>query len=172
MTGELIEFPRGYKVGREEVLDWTQCMSITRERREDGSEFCICWIGTFALVTTDGGGWQPDEGAALGVDPDGGTRIDGEWRDQLGELPDETQQERPRWPMFTALELGQRIAEAATMVLPAVDYAFEIGGSFEHLERTVRTLDADPEFSGELAQMFGVALQMLWLAEESRRRQG
>lgn len=54
--------PSGLKIGRELLHDWTQSLVITRERDDDGAEVCICWVGTFSLITTDSAGWFPDEG--------------------------------------------------------------------------------------------------------------
>jgi hypothetical protein len=167
---DLLFLPSGFKVGRERLHDWTQSLVVTRERDDNGSEVCICWVGTFALITTDGGGWWPDEGAALGVKPDGTTVTDGNWRERLGDLVEESEQSRPRWPLDLGLLLARMLAQRATLLLPAVDEAFEIGGSLEHLKNTIATAATDPNLLTEDGQVWVLALGLLWLSEEERRR--
>lgn len=167
---ELSCLPAGFKIGRERLHDWTQSLVVTRERDDDGTEVCICWVGTFSLITTDGGGWWPDEGAALGVKPDGTTVTDGNWRERLGDLLEESEQPRPRWPLDLGLRLARLLAQRATLLLPAVDEAFEIGGSLEHLDNTIAATDYYPNLATDEGRVWVVALGLLWLSEEERRR--
>lgn len=165
-----LPFTGGYNVGREALHDWTQHLVITRERGDDGEEFCICWVGKFALITTDGGGWFPDEGAALGVMPDGTTVLATDWNARFGESMEETEQAIPRWPLAKALTIAQCLADAATGWIPTVDASFAAGDTLEQIEQ------ASSEFLGYSAvtenlqaSLLGMALVMLWLSEESRR---
>jgi hypothetical protein len=164
-----IPFTGGYHVGREALHDWTQHLTVTRERGDDGDEFCICWVGAFSLITTDGGGWFPDEGAALGVLPDGTTVLDTDWRSRLGESAEETEQAVPRFPLAQALTLAHYLANAATGWIPAVDASFAAGDTLADLEAASNELLSSAMRDDFQASILGMALVMLWLSEESRR---
>lgn len=165
----LAEFPRGFHVGREALHDWTQHLKVTRERNPEGAEFCICWVGTFALITTDGGGWWPDEGAALGVKPDGTTVTDGNWRERLGDI---TESDLPRWPLSNGLETARQIANAAAGWIPAVDASFDAGDTLDQLEAAVKEFFVTNPVDNEEANLLAIALVLLWLSEDERRVAG
>lgn len=164
--GGLIDLPRGFRVGREELHDWTQHLKITRERDDDGSEVCICWVGTFSLITTDGGGWSPDEGAALGVKPDGTTVTDGNWRERLGDV---NEQRVPRWPLSKGMEMARQLADAATGWIPAVDLSFAAGDTLDQVVAATEDFFVTNPVEDERANLLALAFVMLWLSEESRR---
>ena len=163
---DLAEFRRGYQIGREALHDWTQHLKITRERDADGAEFCICWVGTFSLITTDGGGWFPDEGAALGVKPDGTTVLDDNWRGRLGDVAERS---TPRWPLSKGLELARHLAEAATGWIPAVDLSFAAGDTLDQVEAATEDFFVTNPVDHEGANLLAIAFLLLWLSEEERR---
>lgn len=164
-----IEFPRGYRIGRETVHEWTQHLVITRERAEDGADVCVCWIGTVALITTDGGGWFPDDGAALGVLPDGTTWLEPEWNERFGESVRETEQPFPRLPLSKALPIARFLAEAATRWIPLVDRSFAVGDTLEQIEEATSDFLESAAVRDTEASLLAMALVLLWLTEESRR---
>lgn len=165
-----IEFPGGYRIGRETVHDWSQHLVITRERAEDREDVCVCWIGTVALITTDGGGWFPDEGAALGVLPDGTTWLEPEWNERFGESVRETEQPYPRLPLAKALPIARFLAEAATRWIPLVDRSFEVGDTLEQIEEATSDFMQSPAADDQAASLLATALVLLWLSEDARRR--
>ena len=164
-----LPFTGGYNVGREALHDWTQHFVISRERGDGGEEFCICWVGNFALITTDGGGWFPDEGAALGVKPDGTTVLASVWSERFGESVDETEQAVPRWPLAKALTIAHYLANAATGWIPAVDASFAAGDTLEQVEEASSAFLDSAAVDDLQASWLGMALVMLWLSEETRR---
>jgi hypothetical protein len=170
----MIDLPRGFNLGRETVHDWTQRFAITRERDGDGSDQCICWVGTFSLITTDAGGWFPDEGAALGVKPDGTTVTDGNWSDSpvLAEAIEDSKRNEPSMPLAWALRLAQQMAKAASAFLPAVDASLDAGDTLEQFEAAMDEYLAS--FAGETREgvLLGAAFGLLWLSEQARRDEG
>ncbi len=175
-----IEFPAGFRVGDQEVRDWTQHLAISREVQPDGDEWCVVWIGTFDLIMSESGGWQPEDGAALGVRLDGSTVLDPNWREHLAEDVEVSELRTPRYPLAKALWFAVHIAATASGFLPAVDDAFERGATFEQLiavvgvhldEMLMREYPDNPALWQNQAELSYIALGLLWVSEEIRRDQ-
>lgn len=94
---------------------------------------------------------------------------DGYWRERLGDPVEESEQSRPRWPLNLGPLLARMLAQRATLLLPAVDEAFEIGGPLEHLKNRIATTATDPNLLTEDGQIWVVALGLLWLSEDELR---
>jgi hypothetical protein len=169
----ILELPVGYQVGNVAVHEWTQHLAVTRERGSDGTDYCICWIGTFALVTNDGGGWQPDSGSALGVLGDGSTAIDPNWpaSTALAELVAETESADPRWALAKTIPFAAAVAHAATRLLPLVDSSFEQGETLEDVEVALDEFEDSGDANDPGSGLWGLAVGLLWLSEESRRHE-
>jgi hypothetical protein len=168
----ILELPVGFQVGNVAVHEWTQHLAVTRERGSDNVDYCICWIGTFALVTNDGGGWQADSGSALGVLADGSTVVDPNWPASaaLAELVAETESADPRWALSKAIPFAAAVAHAATQLLPLVEKSFEQGETLEEVEMALDEFHASDAANDPGAGLWGLAVGLLWLSEESRRR--
>jgi len=177
---EPIDFPRAFRFGTVDVSGWTQTLAVSRERDDDGSEFCICWVGLVDLVENDGGGWVPEEGAALGYTPHGSQVVAIEWRDLIGDAAIEGQRKRPGHSLESTARYGQRVAVWATTCLPLVDAAFDRGATFEQMivlageqvDAMLIAMYPDDEVTREAdVHWLFVALGLLWVEEDIRREQ-
>ncbi len=167
----ILGLPVGFQVGNVTVHEWTQHLAVTRERGSDGIDYCICWVGTFSLVTNDGGGWQPESGSALGVLADGSTVVDPNWpaSSALAQLVAETESADPRWALAKAIPFAAAVAHAATHLLPLVDSSFDQGETLEDIEAALDEFEASGAATDPGAGLWGLAVGLLWLSEESRR---
>lgn len=168
----ILGLPVGFQVGNVAVHEWTQHLAVTRERGGDDVDYCICWVGTFALVTNDGGGWQPESGSALGVLADGSTVVDPNWPESsaFAELVAETERLDPRWALAKAIPFAAAVAHAATELLPLMDSSFGQGEALEQVEMVLDEFHASDAANDPGAGLWGLAVGLLWLSEESRRR--
>lgn len=156
----------GFQIGEYGGVDWTRRMTISRELAQDGSEFCVCWVGSFWLVTDRSGGVSGEgEGVALGLTASGEAWSDVAWEAQLAgfeQLPEGNH------PLATAVSIAPAVAEFATLLLPVVDAGFAMGADFEWALEVARS---DPQFQSLKGAAMCLALTLLWRAEEERREQ-
>ncbi len=153
-----------FQIGEYAGVDWTRRMTVSREMAQDGSEFCVCWVGSFWLVTDRSGGTHGEgDGVALGLTASGDVWSDAAWESQLSGFDGLSEGNHP---LATAVSIAPMVAELATLLLPVVDAGFAMGADFEWALEVARS---DPQFQSLKGAAMCLALTLLWRAEEERR---
>ena len=157
--------PTGFNVGSFIVHNWTFALAITREVDPMQGDFCVCWIGTFELLTDDGGGWQSPEGIALGFDAEGRAIADGQWNGPIPSLDLAPPGATSSHPLALWAEIAPKFAAYGELLIPVVSEALTIDAD---IEQALATMDADPSMSSPVGEGMKIALGLLWASEGER----
>jgi hypothetical protein len=160
----VLQLPTGFQIGDFVGHEWTRRLTVSREQYPDGSEFCVCWVGSFWLLTDRSGGQSGEgDGVAVGFAPSGEVWSNPAWEQRLDGFDALSEGSNP---LSKAVLLAPVIATFATMLLPVVDEGFAIGAD---LEWTLEAAQASSQFDSLMGAVMCLALTALWRAEEERR---